>query len=166
MFQWQSLQVDTHKEKQSLNPFSDSFDADKLRKMLTNKVYTYHNTFAAVRENGNVRTTQTTGDLTLGLSPRCEQPLARRRWGATYVTSVMSYSRLRGIFYLVVLDLLVANNMLTKLTNTISSTGKELMTVWRQYSLVPYSLWVKDHFTLSHFYNFSKSLPLMSHQTR
>ena len=38
MFQWQSLQVDTHKEKQSLNPFSDSFDADKLRKMLTNKV--------------------------------------------------------------------------------------------------------------------------------
>lgn len=29
--------VDTHKEKQSLNPFSDSFDADKLRKMLTNK---------------------------------------------------------------------------------------------------------------------------------
>ena len=79
MFQWQSLQVDTHKEKQSLNPFSDSFDADKLRKMLTNKVYTYYNTFAAVRENGNGRTTQTTGDLTLGLSPRCEQPPARRR---------------------------------------------------------------------------------------
>ena len=44
--------------------------------------------------------------------------------------------------------------MLTKLTNTISSTGKELMTVWRQYSLVPYSLWVKDHFTLFHFYTF------------
>ena len=39
IFQWQSLQVDTHKEKQSLNPFSDSFDADKLRKMLTNKVH-------------------------------------------------------------------------------------------------------------------------------
>ena len=40
---------------------------------------TCYNTFAAVRENGNGRTTQTTGDLTLGLSPRCEQPPARRR---------------------------------------------------------------------------------------
>ena len=32
------LKAEVHKEKQSLNPFSDSFDADKLRKMLTNKV--------------------------------------------------------------------------------------------------------------------------------
>lgn len=32
------LKAEVHKEKQSLNPFSDSFDADKLRKLLTNKV--------------------------------------------------------------------------------------------------------------------------------
>ena len=119
---------------------------------------TYHNIFAAVREN----------QRTAG------RPKLRATW--LWVSLRDASSRWRGedeerhmwrlwchipggvkIFIEWLLDLLVANNMLTNnasFTNTISSTGKELMTVWRQYSLVPYSPWVKDHFTLSHFYTF------------
>ena len=119
---------------------------------------TYHNIFAAVRENQRtagrpkLRATWLWVSLRDASSRWRGEDEERHMWRLwCHIPGGVKFS----IEWL--LDLLVANNMLTNnasFANSISSTGKELMTVWRQYSLVPYSLWVKDHFTSSHFFTF------------